>query len=109
MPVLDRPRPIPHGPHEKRPAVITASFLELLSRNFARAAVRLRLAGHSEVREEYLAFVETVGILHDRAALEDLSASDDDERAGRLYDLHDVRAELELGSSPADGDGEGRP
>lgn len=81
-------------------------MLELLSRNFARLAVKLRTSRHVEPRREYLSFVETVAILHDRAALESLRASEVDVRAGHLHDWHDVREELGIGSRAPHRDGE---
>ena len=103
MPVLERPT---FHPSRKRPTVVTAEVLELLSRNFARLAVKLRSARHVEPRREYLSFVDTVAILHDRAALESLSASTADVAEGRLNDWHDVREGLDIGKAAPDGNGE---
>ncbi len=74
-------------------AEVVARCFELLSRNFARLAVKVR----PEPRDEYASFVETVAILHDRRALDDLDASDRDEAAGAVHSWDDVRRELNLG------------
>jgi hypothetical protein len=78
--------------------VVVARCFEFLSRSLARLAVKVRDVGSVEPRDEYESFVETVAILHDRHALNDLDASDRDEAAGALHELADVRRDLNLGS-----------
>ena len=56
-----------------------------------------RPAGVVLSSEEYEALVETLEILEDEDALEALRESERDVRAGRLYDLDQVRRELGLG------------
>lgn len=92
MPTLTK-RPIKEAKTESVEAV--AVILELLSRNFARLAVKLRHAADVTQRDEYQSFVETVAVLHDQRALDDLAAADVDDE---VHDWEDVREELGLGS-----------
>ena len=46
---------------------------------------------------EYESLIETLEILNDDEAMDDLRQSDEDVKAGRVYDWKDVKRDLRLG------------
>jgi len=104
MPVVTEPKPPPV--RELLPS-LWAWFGRLLVRTLtpvveeAIVAAMRRGAGPliALSPEEYEAYRETLEVLADEGAMEDLRVSAEDERAGRLYDYDEVRAELGLGEA----------